>query len=388
MATHSVPDAYPNSPDWTRDLIIYEIATKAFTSPAGPESGTFRSLQEKLPYLHDLGINAIWLTGHSLSDSDHFYNIWTQYATIEPDKIDPSLGTVQDFKELIEAAHQNGIHVFLDVITHGVMNDSPLVAQHPHWFRGESWGMTDYDFDTLDEELDQWWVDTWTRYVVEFGVDGFRLDLGLRRADLWARVRENAEKAGRPIVLINETEYDHTIEWVVASGLKIIPTQEELVKLIDFAQRDSTRLLDPHHKIPFEPLFDYGRAHKWTVEHWAQWLDRVSRDTSSSTEPQWAWPCVQLSCHDDGWEDFQGTNPYVAQGSRFIFGYGALFSGMIPIFMAGEEFDAQYVPLPKLSPNLFGGADPGQGTWLYGSMLQWTSLRVRGIGACWRTLSA
>ena len=50
--------------------------------------------------------------------------------------------------------------------------------------------------------------------------------------------------------------------------------------------------------------------------------------------------------------------------------------------MAGEEFDAQYVPLPKLSPHLFGGADPGQGTWLYGSMLQWDRLgdaRHRGM---------
>ena len=75
------------TPEWARDLVIYEIATKGFTSPNGPESGTFNSLKEKLPYLQDLGINAIWLTGHSLSDPKHFYGIWTQYACIEPDKM-------------------------------------------------------------------------------------------------------------------------------------------------------------------------------------------------------------------------------------------------------------------------------------------------------------
>ncbi|MDR0385690.1 MAG: hypothetical protein LBH60_06405, partial [Prevotellaceae bacterium] len=40
-----------NSPEWAKDLIIYEIATRAFTSPNGPESGCFKSTQEKLPYL-------------------------------------------------------------------------------------------------------------------------------------------------------------------------------------------------------------------------------------------------------------------------------------------------------------------------------------------------
>src|ERR1019366_4672688 len=93
----------PTSPAWAPDLIIYEIAPKGFTSPRGPETGTFNSLKAKLPYLQELGITGIWLTGHSLADSHHFYNIWTQYANIEPDKIDPSLGTPEEFKALIAA---------------------------------------------------------------------------------------------------------------------------------------------------------------------------------------------------------------------------------------------------------------------------------------------
>src|ERR1700761_8429327 len=47
------------SPDWVKDLVIYEVATKAFTSPNGPESGTFGSLQARLSYLQDLGVTAI-----------------------------------------------------------------------------------------------------------------------------------------------------------------------------------------------------------------------------------------------------------------------------------------------------------------------------------------
>lgn len=88
----------PPTPPWVQDLIIYEVATKGFTSPNGPESGTFNSLRAQLPYLENLGITGMWLTGYSLCDGHHFYNIWTQYAVIEPDQIDLSLGTEEEFK--------------------------------------------------------------------------------------------------------------------------------------------------------------------------------------------------------------------------------------------------------------------------------------------------
>ena len=43
-----------DAPDYLERLIIYEIATKSFTSPNGPESGTFASMEERLPYLEEL----------------------------------------------------------------------------------------------------------------------------------------------------------------------------------------------------------------------------------------------------------------------------------------------------------------------------------------------
>jgi hypothetical protein len=64
----------------------------------------------------------------------------------------------------------------------------------------------------------------------------------------------------------------------------------------------------------------------------------------------------------------------VAQGSRSIFGYSFLFVPMIPIFFAGEEFDATYRPIPWLSPHLWGGGKLGTGRWLYGNMLDWEEL--------------
>src|ERR1019366_4054591 len=88
------------------------------------------------------------------------------------------------------------------------------------------------------------------------------------------------------------------------------------------------------------------------------------------------WPVIQLSCHDEGWEGFpENKSPYVAQGSRALFGYSCLFTPMIPIFFAGEEFDATYRPIPWLSPHLWGGGELGTGKWLYGAMLDWDELQ-------------
>lgn len=196
----------PPSPEWTKDLIIYEIATKGFTSRQGPETGTFESLKARLPYLEELGITGIWLTGYSLCDPHHFYNIWTQYAVIQPDKLDPSLGSEEQFKGLVAEAHRRGIKVFLDVITHGLMENSPVIRKHPDWFQGSSWGMSDFDWSGGHTDLDDWWVKIWTDYVTKYGVDGFRLDVAIYRPDLWERVRQNAAAAGHPIAIFEEED--------------------------------------------------------------------------------------------------------------------------------------------------------------------------------------
>lgn len=104
------------------------------------------------------------------------------------------------------------------------------------------------------------------------------------------------------------------------------------------------------------------------------WLDSVLNRASNDEIPPWAYSSGQISSHDNGWEGFEHDNPYNAQGSRCIFGYGSLYSGLVPIFVAGEEFNAPFEALPGLSPDLFGGANPGQGKWLYGGVVQWDAL--------------
>jgi len=446
-----------------RDLVIYEIAPKAFTSPAGPESGTFASLQSRLPYLQDLGITGIWLAGYSLSDAHHFFNIWMSYATIEPDKIDPSLGTPGQFKALVAEAHRRGIKIFLDVTTHGVMLSSPIVKRHPEWFRGGTCGMIDYDWEGGHTDLDDWWVQIWTDYVTIYGVDGFRLDWQIFRPDLWERVRQNAAAARHPIMIFEEgnsvipgvtdfTERENEISNAGTGELNPVLASDipgffdrKFGKRGDYkveiryvdgskdegstggkgalrvhldgqrADRASRRIGDytgcdvcPGGQSTVE---DVAKADgipdvQLTVENvagrpienitvmddcWGRWILRGSTAATGGGRPltmdgrppniQLYVPTlgysssIALSIHDIGLgTSYPDRNPFVAQGSRALFGYSFLFTPMIPLFLSGEEFDASFHPLPNLAPDWFGGKDPGKGRMLYGAMLDWTEL--------------
>lgn len=182
-------------PDWVRNLSIYEINPRGYTSsPAGSVgangscwidasgsntkggcgSGTWKTLTEQgIPHLAALGVTGLWIAGSGLSDA-HFFGIWSTYASIDPSKLDPVLGTEQEFGAMVQAAHDAGIKVFLDVTTHGLVDGSPLITQHPGWFEGGKWAMTDFKY--AEPTFVKWWVDTWVQFVAKFGVDGFRLD--------------------------------------------------------------------------------------------------------------------------------------------------------------------------------------------------------------------
>jgi len=108
---------------WYKDAIIYEVHIKAFKDSGGTGIGNFKGLMEKLDYLQDLGVTAIWLLPFYPSPlKDDGYDIADYY------NINPSYGTLQDFKILMKEAHRRG----LKVITELVINHTS--DQHP-WFQ-------------------------------------------------------------------------------------------------------------------------------------------------------------------------------------------------------------------------------------------------------------
>lgn len=108
---------------WYKDAIIYELHIKAFRDGNCDGIGDFKGLMEKLDYLQDLGITAIWLLPFYPSPlRDDGYDIADYYS------INPSYGNIDDFKLFLDEAHKRG----LKVITELVINHTS--DQHP-WFQ-------------------------------------------------------------------------------------------------------------------------------------------------------------------------------------------------------------------------------------------------------------
>ncbi|MDQ3536299.1 MAG: alpha-amylase family glycosyl hydrolase, partial [Bacteroidota bacterium] len=108
---------------WYKDAIIYELHIKAFKDNNGDGIGDFKGLMEKLDYLEDLGVTAIWLLPFYPSPlRDDGYDIADYYS------INSSYGDINDFKKLMKEAHRRG----LKVITELVLNHTS--DQHP-WFQ-------------------------------------------------------------------------------------------------------------------------------------------------------------------------------------------------------------------------------------------------------------
>ena len=110
-------------PLWYRDAILYETHVRAFFDSNGDGIGDFPGLTEKLDYLRDLGITAIWLLPHYPSPlKDDGYDI-ADYTAVHP-----AYGTLADFRVFLREAHRRGLRV----ITELVLNHTS--DQHP-WFQ-------------------------------------------------------------------------------------------------------------------------------------------------------------------------------------------------------------------------------------------------------------
>jgi maltose alpha-D-glucosyltransferase / alpha-amylase len=196
---------------WYKHAIIYQIHVRAFSDSNGDGIGDFQGLAQKLDYVQELGVNAIWLMPFFPSPlRDDGYDI-SDYRAVHP-----NYGTLEDFKTFLANAHDRGIRVIIELVANHTSD------QHP-WFQESRssqdnpkrdwyvWSETDAKYRGtriifLDTELSNWAWDPvskayyWHRFFshqpdlnydnpavreemwnimqfwLELGVDGFRLD--------------------------------------------------------------------------------------------------------------------------------------------------------------------------------------------------------------------
>ena len=110
-------------PLWYKDAVIYELHVRAFADSNNDGIGDFGGLLSRLDYLQDLGVTCIWLLPFFPSPlRDDGYDI-ANYVDVNP-----SYGTIDDFKQFLDAAHQRGMQVMIELVINHTSD------QHP-WFQ-------------------------------------------------------------------------------------------------------------------------------------------------------------------------------------------------------------------------------------------------------------
>jgi maltose alpha-D-glucosyltransferase / alpha-amylase len=110
-------------PLWFKDAIIYELHVRAFKDSNGDGIGDFPGLLQKMDYLQDLGITCLWLLPFFASPlKDDGYDI-SDYLNVHP-----MYGTIEDFRAVLDAAHDRGLQVMIELVVNHTSD------QHP-WFQ-------------------------------------------------------------------------------------------------------------------------------------------------------------------------------------------------------------------------------------------------------------
>ena len=203
-----------NASAWWRHAVVYQVYVRSFADSDGDGNGDLPGITDRLPYLRDLGVDAVWITPFYRSPQrDHGYDV-ADYCDV-----DPMFGTLADADEMVARAHGLGLRVIVDVVPNHTSSEHPwfqeALAAEPgsdararylfrtgreggqeppnNWdsvFGGPAWTRVDdtdqwylHLFDPTQPDLD--WrhpdvarlFDEVLRFWLDRGVDGFRIDV-------------------------------------------------------------------------------------------------------------------------------------------------------------------------------------------------------------------
>lgn len=197
--------------DWWRQAVVYQIYPKSFQDSGNKGTGDLQGIIQRLDYLQQLGVDALWLTPiYSSPQIDNGYDIADYYA------IDPAFGSMADFEQLVSACKQRGLHIIMDMVFNHTSTEhvwfktalrdpqsrfrdfyiwrDPVNGQAPNnWqskFGGNAWAFDEnsgqyYLHLFSEQQADLNWENPEVRaeikkvlhFWADKGVDGFRLDV-------------------------------------------------------------------------------------------------------------------------------------------------------------------------------------------------------------------
>src|SRR4051794_41019624 len=106
--------------NWWTEVVFYEIYVRSFQDSNGDGIGDLNGITQRLDYLTDLGVEAIWLTPFYPSPQVDFGYDISDYRDV-----DPQFGTLADFDRLVDQAHRRNIKIVTDLVLNHTSDQHP-----------------------------------------------------------------------------------------------------------------------------------------------------------------------------------------------------------------------------------------------------------------------
>ncbi|MBN1895007.1 T9SS type A sorting domain-containing protein [bacterium] len=308
-----IPDEQ-DPPSWVPDARIYTVFVKSFT-----HEGTFRSAEERLPWIRSMGFNVIWLLPVMDVEGEIDTGVNIGYNIVDFFRVDPAYGSEADFRSFIHSAHEAGIRVILDVTPNHSSRSHPLALdvrargpfsryydfyQHaviPHNDSGLGQTVspdgivyyTDFsdallNWNWSDAEAREYMLAVYRHWIRTFDIDGFRFDVywGPNRRygpDAFDRpLRKSLRSLKTDLLLLGEAEgtgtgtefiyadqnggVDAAYDWSLLRSIQIFPSISELnERLVNGSYRpgpDSYYLRFLENQDEDRAVYRYGSVEK------------------------------------------------------------------------------------------------------------------------------
>ena len=210
--------------------VIYSIFVRNHT-----KEGTFRSIIPDLPRIRALGVDVIWLMPiHPIGEVNRKGSLGSPYAIKDYRGINPEYGTMEDFQALVDAIHEHGMKVIIDVVYNHTSPDAVLKSQHPEYYYRKPNGSfgnhvgdwTDIiDLDYTNQALWKYQIDTLKMWAAI--VDGFRCDVAsFVPLAFWKKARKAVTAINPDCIWLAESVSQSFAEAFYETGVQSVRDRE------------------------------------------------------------------------------------------------------------------------------------------------------------------
>ena len=164
-----------------RRVSIYQVFPRVYS-----KEGKLNNVTKDMKRIADMGFDYLYLLPiHPIGKIGRKGSLGSPYSIADYLSVDPELGTLDDFKDLISEAHKYGIKVMMDIVINHTANDHYWVNEHPEYYlldkdgkparKAAEWtDITDLNYDNLELRKE---LIAMLTYWAKLGVDGYRCDV-------------------------------------------------------------------------------------------------------------------------------------------------------------------------------------------------------------------